>query len=125
NIAAALCIGKYFGVDQVLANDAVAGYRPENMRSQIVKKDTNTIILDAYNANPSSMQAAIENLSKSRAERKVLILGDMFELGEESAKEHKLVGELIRTHGFREVYLCGNLIGDAMGEIPYAHHYKS
>lgn len=125
NIAAALCIGKYFGVDPVLANEAVAGYRPENMRSQIVKKDTNTVILDAYNANPSSMQAAIENLSKSQAERKVLILGDMFELGDESGKEHKLLGELIRERGFREVYLCGNLIADAMVEIPYAHHFRN
>lgn len=124
NIAAALCIGKYFGVDPESANKAVAEYRPQNMRSQIVKKDSNTIILDAYNANPSSMLAAIENFSKSRAERKVLILGDMFELGEESAREHRLLGELIHAHGFREVYLCGNLISEAMAEIPYAHHFR-
>lgn len=124
NIAAALCIGKYFGVDPESANKAVAEYRPQNMRSQIVKKESNTIILDAYNANPSSMLAAIENFSKSRAERKVLILGDMFELGEESAREHRLLGELIHAHGFREVYLCGNLISEAMAEIPYAHHFR-
>lgn len=125
NIAVALCIGKYFGVDPDLANGAVAGYRPENMRSQIVRKNSNTIILDAYNANPSSMQAAIENLAMSQADRKVLILGDMFELGDESGKEHRLLGELIHAQGFREVYLCGNLIGEAMAQAPYAHHFSN
>lgn len=125
NIAAALCIGKYFGVDPTLANDAAAEYRPENMRSQVLKKDSNTIILDAYNANPSSMQVAIENIARSKAGRKVLILGDMFELGDESANEHRQLGALIKAHGFREVYFCGNLIAEAMVEIPYARHFRN
>lgn len=82
NIAVALCIGKFFEVDATSANEAVRNYLPGNMRSQILTKDTNTIILDAYNANPSSMEVAIKNLSGMKSKRKVAILGDMYELEE-------------------------------------------
>lgn len=123
NIAAALCIGKFFGVDPARANAAVASYVPSNMRSQVVQKGSNTIILDAYNANPSSMKAAIENLSLMKANRKVLILGDMFELEEEAEKEHQELGKLIQTLGFNEVYLCGNLMRVAQLEIPAAKQF--
>jgi UDP-N-acetylmuramoyl-tripeptide--D-alanyl-D-alanine ligase len=125
NIAIALCIGKYFGVDAHQALEAVAAYTPENMRSQIIKKGSNTIILDAYNANPTSMAAAIENMADMKAQRKVLILGDMFELEEEAQKEHILLGELIAKNGFNEVYLCGNLIESALKGFPKAHHFKT
>lgn len=125
NIATALCIGKFFDVDPVLANKAVAEYSPANMRSQIVTKGTNTIILDAYNANPSSMKAAVENLAAMRADRKVLILGDMFELEGEAEKEHQQLGKLIQQLGFNEVYLCGNLIKIAQLEIPSARHFST
>jgi UDP-N-acetylmuramoyl-tripeptide--D-alanyl-D-alanine ligase len=124
NIAAALCIGKFFGVDASLANEAIASYTPSNMRSQIVKKGNNTIILDAYNANPSSMQAAIENLSGMKANRKVVILGDMFELEEEADKEHSAIGKLIREKEFHEVYLCGSLFKSALGEVPWAMNFE-
>lgn len=123
NIAVALCIGKFFGVPDVDANRAVAAYTPSNMRSQVVQKGTNTIILDAYNANPTSMQAAIENLADMKASRKVLILGDMFELEEEAEKEHRALGELIRDREFAEIYLCGNLITAAKKELPRAKHF--
>ena len=125
NVACALCVGKYFGVDPKAANEAVSGYAPGNMRSQIVKKGTNAIILDAYNANPSSMQAAIENLAGMKAADKVLILGDMFELEGEADKEHKAIGRLIRECGFGNVYLCGNLFKAALHEIPYAKYFVS
>lgn len=124
NIAAALCVGKFFGVDAALANEAVAAYVPSNMRSQVVKKGNNTIILDAYNANPSSMQAAIENLSGMKASRKVVILGDMFELEEEAGKEHAAIGKLIREKAFNEVYLCGALFKSALGEVPWAMNFE-
>ena len=124
NIAAALCIGKFFGVDPHLANETVATYTPSNMRSQIVQKGNNTIILDAYNANPSSMQAAIENLSGIKANRKVVILGDMFELEEEAGKEHAAIGKLIREKAFNEVYLCGALFKSALGEVPWAMNFE-
>jgi UDP-N-acetylmuramoyl-tripeptide--D-alanyl-D-alanine ligase len=113
NIAAALCLGKYFDVDRHAANDAVAGYVPGNMRSQVIKKGSNTIILDAYNANPSSMEAAIENLATIKAEKKVVILGDMFELEEEADAEHKKIGELLLNKNFNQVYFCGNLMKGA------------
>lgn len=123
NIAAALCIGKFFGVDAKAANQAVAEYVPGNMRSQILKKDGNTIILDAYNANPSSMEVAIENLAQMKAEKKVLMLGDMFELEGEAEKEHQAIGKLIRDRGFQNVYLCGLLFKSALHEIPFAKYF--
>jgi len=123
NIACALCLGKFFEVDPHLANQAVAEYIPGNMRSQVVTKGTNTIILDAYNANPSSMQAAIENMASMKAEKKVLILGDMFELEGEADREHQAIGKLIREKGFKEVYLCGSLFKSALHEIPYAKYF--
>jgi UDP-N-acetylmuramoyl-tripeptide--D-alanyl-D-alanine ligase len=124
NIAAALCIGKYFGVAVKDANDAVANYEPANMRSQVMKKGTNTIILDAYNANPSSMQAAIENLAAMKSQGKVLILGDMFELEGEADKEHQAIGSLIKHFGFDHVYLCGTLFKSALHEIPHAKYFE-
>lgn len=124
NMAAALCIGKYFGVDSKDANKAVAEYVPGNMRSQIVKKGSNTIILDAYNANPSSMEAAIENLATMKAKKKVAILGDMFELEEEAAKEHARIGELLKSKNFDRVYLCGGLMGEAKKHLPASVHFE-
>lgn len=124
NIAAALCIGKYFEVDANAANQAIANYAPENMRSQVVHKGTNTIILDAYNANPSSMKVAIDSLAEMKADRKVLMLGDMFELEGESDHEHQQLGQLILDHGFAEVYLCGNLVAKTKEIVPFAKHFE-
>lgn len=123
NVAAALCIGKFFGVDASKANAAISEYTPSNMRSQVVRKDSNVIILDAYNANPSSMAAAIENVASMKAANKTLILGDMFELEEEAEKEHKGIGKLIRERGFDRVYLCGTLFKSALTEIPFAKQF--
>lgn len=125
NIAAALCVGKFFGVHDKRANEAIAAYVPGNMRSQIVHKGNNTIILDAYNANPSSMQAAIENLAAMKADRKVAILGDMFELEEEAEKEHAALGTLLREKNFSAVYLCGNLVRATAEVLPGAHHFTT
>jgi len=89
NILAAICIGNYFELTADEINKGIAGYQPQNNRSQIRQTETNTLICDYYNANPSSMAVAIENINKLKADRKVLILGDMFELGDESAAEHE------------------------------------
>lgn len=124
NVAAALCIGKFFGVDDRTANDAVRKYTPTNMRSQVLKRGTNTIILDAYNANPSSMAAAIENLFAMTAQNKVLILGDMFELEDEAEKEHRSIAQLISARGFNKVYLCGSLFRTAEAALPGAHYFN-
>ena len=91
NILAAICIGVYFELTDEEINKGVEGYQPKNNRSQIVQTETNTLICDYYNANPSSMFVAIENMDKINAKHKVLILGDMFELGEEAATEHEAV----------------------------------
>lgn len=120
NAAAALCIGKFFEVDEKQANHAVAEYAPGNMRSQIVKKNSNTIILDAYNANPSSMTAAIENLAAMKGDKKVAILGDMFELEQEAEAEHRAIGKLLKQKNFDQVYLCGKLMIAAKQEFPDA-----
>ncbi len=125
NIAAALCVAKYFGVPAADAAAALAGYVPVNMRSQVVQKGSNTILLDAYNANPTSMKAALENLADMKAMRKVAILGDMFELEEEAEKEHQAIGTLLVTLGINEVYLCGKLMKSAVGFCPYARYFEN
>ena len=124
NIAVALCIGKFFGVAPKDANQAVAEYAPGNMRSQKIEKGTNVIILDAYNANPSSMQAAIENLAAMQAAKKVAIVGDMFELEDEAEAEHRQLGKLLMSKRFAAVYLCGKLSRFAKQEFAEAKHYE-
>ena len=125
NIAAALCIGKYFEVDAALSNLAIGEYQPSNMRSQLMKKDGNTIILDAYNANPSSMKVAIENVAAIKGNRKTLILGDMFELEEEAEAEHREIGKLLRNYHFENVILCGRLMRFAKEEFSPAMLFET
>lgn len=91
NILAAICIGVYFKLSAEEINAGISGYQPKNNRSQITATNTNTLICDYYNANPSSMFVAIENMGKIKANHKVLVLGDMFEMGQESAAEHEAV----------------------------------
>lgn len=93
NINAAICIGTYFGVADSDIKEALKSYVPENNRSQLIARGTNQIILDAYNANPSSMAVAIENFLQLEQLNKVMILGDMFELGQESHDEHEAIVE--------------------------------
>ncbi|MVN20224.1 UDP-N-acetylmuramoyl-tripeptide--D-alanyl-D-alanine ligase [Mucilaginibacter arboris] len=91
NILAAICIGHHFKLSAEQINSGISRYQPENSRSQIVQTKTNTLICDYYNANPSSMEVAIKNMEAITANKKVLILGDMFELGEHSSAEHELI----------------------------------
>lgn len=107
NIAAAVSIGKYFGVENAAIRDAITNYLPDNKRSQLIDKGNCKIILDAYNANPTSMQAALENFAKNGTTNKVLILGDMFELGEHSEVEHQKIAQLITDLKFEKVCLIG------------------
>jgi UDP-N-acetylmuramoyl-tripeptide--D-alanyl-D-alanine ligase len=94
NILAAICIGQFFQVSPENINSGLSGYNPVNNRSQVKKTEKNTIICDFYNANPSSMAAALSNLNTLSANQKVAILGDMFELGGESEFQHKHILEL-------------------------------
>ena len=93
NIAAAITMGSYFGVDRMNIKKAIESYVPSNNRSQIIKKETNTIILDAYNANPTSMMAALKNFIQSSSPNKIVFLGDMFELGVTSEEEHQYISD--------------------------------
>lgn len=123
NIAAALCAGKYFEVDADAANMAISGYLSENNRSQVVKKGSNTVFLDAYNANPTSMQASLEYFMTVQAPNKIVVLGDMFELGEESDEEHRRIGEVIAKGHFDKVLLCGKRMQAAVAANPKAFYF--
>ena len=108
NINAAICIGRYFGVANNDIKEALESYIPENNRSQLVSKGTNQIILDAYNANPSSMKVAIENFLQLEQSNKVMILGDMFELGQESHDEHEAIVASLVNHNDVKCYFVGS-----------------
>jgi UDP-N-acetylmuramoyl-tripeptide--D-alanyl-D-alanine ligase len=124
NIAAAICVGQYFDVPMEDCLTAVQDYQPQNMRSQILKKNGNTILLDAYNANPSSMEAAIQNFANIKSPSKILILGDMLELGELSTQEHQKLGELIAQYDFKTILLYGNEIQAALPKNPKAYYFN-
>lgn len=124
NIAASLCVGKFFKVAARDAQQAVAAYVPQNNRSQIMTKATNTLILDAYNANPSSMEAAIGNLQSMEALAKVVILGDMYELGSESEGAHRKLGEITGT-GFDKVIFCGKRMKAAHDVNPQSLYFEN
>ncbi len=106
NIAAALCIGKYFQVPEDDANQAITEYVSENNRSQVVEKEGRKIILDAYNANPTSMSAAIRNFAEMEGDDKLVILGDMFELGAESDRDHQEIIALTKSLNLKGLF-CG------------------
>jgi UDP-N-acetylmuramoyl-tripeptide--D-alanyl-D-alanine ligase len=111
NILCAVLIGKYFNVPEEKIKTAIENYAPSNSRSQLIQKDSNHIILDAYNANPSSMKAAVENFAHMQADKKILMLGGMAELGEESLAEHKALIDLIKKYDWLEVVLVGGDFG--------------
>ena len=117
NIVAAICIGKYFGVADKKIKEALEEYVPSNNRSQVVRTEKNTLILDAYNANPSSMRAAIENFEAMKGESKWLLLGDMLELGKYEGEEHKAILQLICDKKFRNVILVGQRFEKAASEM--------
>lgn len=106
NINAAITIGKYFKISNSLIKDAIEDYTPTNNRSQLIQLNNNQIILDCYNANPSSMEVAINNFLTNDHNSKWLILGDMFELGEESDQEHqKIIQLLIQSENHKTTFI--------------------
>jgi len=107
NCATAILMGKYFNVEMADIKDAIESYIPENNRSQIIQKNGHQIILDAYNANPTSMKAALENFDALDGKNKIAFLGDMFELGETASKEHHNISDLADQLDFSDVYLIG------------------
>jgi UDP-N-acetylmuramoyl-tripeptide--D-alanyl-D-alanine ligase len=107
NVLAAVCVGLHLAVPADKIKTAIENYTPSNSRSQLIQSGTNKIILDAYNANPSSMQLAIENFAKLPANKKVLMLGAMAELGEASLDEHQNIIDLIKKFNWHKVVLVG------------------
>ncbi len=107
NVLAAACIGSHFGVEDVKINEALHEYVPSNSRSQLIEKGSCKILMDAYNANPSSMAAAIDNFSALPWLNKVLVLGDMYELGSRSEEEHRTLLNLIGKSTYAEIFLVG------------------
>ncbi|MCK5368511.1 MAG: UDP-N-acetylmuramoyl-tripeptide--D-alanyl-D-alanine ligase [Cyclobacteriaceae bacterium] len=125
NIATALCIGKYFKVPEDQANNAISSYTPDNNRSQILKKGSNTIILDAYNANPSSMEKALENLAQMNAKSKIAIIGDMFELGEDTKSEHEMIGKMLKKLNIQDAIFCGESMKYAYDTFGKGNYMKT
>ena len=117
NVLAALCIGRHFGVDEDAAFDAISSYTPSNSRSQMVRTANNTLIVDAYNANPSSMRAALDNFSRIEAPDKTALLGDMRELGENSVNEHIDILRLALSLGISDLCLVGDEFSKAMKSV--------
>ncbi len=108
NIAASICVGVYFKISLDSIQKAIIGYLPKNNRSQIVKLGSNTLLMDAYNANPTSMKAALESFKANPAENKIVILGDMFELGVNAAEEHQNIVNYLESINVLHAYLVGD-----------------
>ena len=121
NIMAAACIGNYFGVDPLKIQLAIKEYQPKNNRSQLIEKNGCKIIMDAYNANPTSMQASIKSFSKTTPELKTYILGDMLELGEYSIQEHQNILEMLTKNTSDQVFLIGSIFTKVASEF----HFQS
>jgi UDP-N-acetylmuramoyl-tripeptide--D-alanyl-D-alanine ligase len=124
NIAVSLCIGKYFGVDPNMVNAAIQAYKPSNNRSQLIKRGSNIILLDAYNANPASVQAALEAFTFIEAAHKVLILADMNELGEDSITFHQEIVKQTAQRNYDAVLLYGPFMEKTSSYNPKALHFK-
>lgn len=125
NIAAAIAIGAYFNVPDRKLKSGIENYIPKNNRSEIIKKGTNTIFLDAYNANPTSMMAAIENFKNVDSLNKILILGDMFELGSRTAIEHQAIVNFLSDNFIGRTYFVGNNFAKTTSEIPFIEMCKT
>jgi UDP-N-acetylmuramoyl-tripeptide--D-alanyl-D-alanine ligase len=125
NILCAACIGNYFNVGEAEINSALASYMPEMNRSQVKKTEQNALILDAYNANPSSMSLAIENFKKQALKNKVVILGDMLELGEYSDFEHRKILDQLSGSSIQKIFLVGVQFLKLKSEFVEYHFFRT
>lgn len=126
NMAAALCIGLYFKVEFSEIQNAIESYSPENNRSQLIDSGSNTIIMDAYNANPTSMHVALQNFRDLKtSKQKIVILGDMFELGSTAATEHQVIANFIENSNFNETYLLGDYFKNTKTSSDFIFKFKS
>ena len=129
NLAAAAAVGQHFGVPLARIARALASYNPQNNRSQLLRTPAgNELVLDAYNANPSSMAAALHSFAArpvAAGYAKLAILGDMFELGDESPAEHRALGQLLAGLPLAEVLLIGPEMSAAVAEAPHCRHFTT
>lgn len=125
NILSAICVGNYFGVDAGAINEAIESYVPDNSRSQVVRKGSNIVVLDAYNANPTSMEAALRNFASMAAKQKLICIGDMAELGEESPKEHQRIIDLLKDIQSEQIILVGKNFGQFAAQLKCMHFETS
>ena len=125
NIAASITIGKFLDIPSNKIQKGLISFKNDSNRSEILDYGNNKLFLDAYNANPSSMKAAILNFENNISENKILILGDMFELGDHSSKEHQKIINLIENRNYLKVYLVGENFYDCKTQSKYFERYKS
>ena len=123
NILSAIAIGNYFGVESNDIDKAIADYIPDNSRSQLMQRGSNTLILDAYNANPTSMEAALKNFSSMTGKNKIVCLGDMAELGDATDAEHERIVRILATENFSDVILVGKNFGKYSAQLS-CHHFS-
>ena len=126
NITAAIAIGQYFNIGDDTIRQAIESYTPDNNRSQLIRKGSNEIILDAYNANPSSMQLAIENFAQmTSGPNKIAFVGDMFELGSESRAEHKnIILQLAALPQIKSCFIGSDFYAERT-DLPYLHFFET
>lgn len=124
NALAAVTIGKYFGVKSDLISKAIREYEPTNNRSQLKETGKNMLIIDAYNANPTSMRAALENFSLLNVSQKVLILGDMKELGPDTDEEHQRIADLVASNGFSKAFFVGENFSHVTTQFPLYRNFE-
>lgn len=124
NAMAASAVGMHWGIEPLEIQKALEAYQPANLRSQLIKTAHNTVILDAYNANPSSMQVAVSNFGEMKAGRKVVILGEMRELGTESENAHRILLKLAAQYHFDQIFLVGNNFEHCADSFNFTHLFK-
>ena len=122
NVMAAIAVGMHFGVPVVAIQQAIRHYNPDNSRSQWMRRGSNNVILDAYNANPSSMQAAITNFARTELPNKHLWIGGMKEMGQDEEKEHRALVDLISSYTWAGVILVGKEFRELHGSYPWFEH---
>lgn len=125
NIIAAITVGKYFNVADNDSKQALEKYNPDNNRSQIIHQNSNEIILDAYNANPSSMDVALQNFIQLQKKSKIAVLGDMFELGDESLEEHRTIVQKLSSEANFNCYLIGKEFYAVKENYQHTHFFPT
>lgn len=125
NIAAAIAIGAYFGIPVESIKKGIENYTPKNNRSQIITQGSNTIIMDAYNANPTSMRAALESFKNLDSKNKIIFLGDMFELGPDAFTEHQNIVDMLSENFIGRTYLVGEYFAQTYTNNPFIERFKT